>query len=84
MGPLCLFWIVWKARNRIAFDGEKLSIQNLKNSFVCCLWSETKGCIDDVPLTLFSFLDWLGLLVRVGWFCSFYFVTLAYCGVGWW
>ena len=58
--PLCLFWIVWKARNRIAFEGEELSIQRLKSSFVFYLWSEAKGCLDDVPQTFFSFLDWLG------------------------
>ena len=60
VGPLCLFWIVWKARNRIAFEGKEVSIQRLKSSFVSCLWLEAKGCVDDVPLTLFSFLDWLG------------------------
>ena len=43
VGPLCLFWIVWKARNRIVFEGEKLSIQRLKSSFVSCLWLEAKG-----------------------------------------
>ena len=59
-GPLCLFWIVWKARNRITFKGEEFSIQSLKSSFVCFLWSEAKQCIDDVPLTLFSFINWLG------------------------
>ncbi|RVW52364.1 hypothetical protein CK203_072021 [Vitis vinifera] len=32
--PLCIFWVVWKERNRIAFDNEKLSIHRLKNSFV--------------------------------------------------
>ena len=60
-GPLCLFWIIWKARTRIAFKGEELSIQSLKSSFVCFLWSEAKGCIDDIPFKSFSFLDWLGL-----------------------
>ena len=25
-GPLCLFWTIWKARNKIAFDGATLSI----------------------------------------------------------
>ena len=55
-----IIWIVWKARNRIAFEGEELSIQKLKSSFVFYLWSEAKGCLDDVPQTFFSFLDWLG------------------------
>ena len=43
-GPLCLFWIVWKARNRIAFEWEELSIQSVKCSLVSCLWSKAKGC----------------------------------------
>ena len=47
-GPLCLFWIAWKARNRIAFEGKEFSIQRLKSSFVSCLWLEAKGCLDDV------------------------------------
>ena len=56
-GSLCLFWTIWKARNKIAFDGNQLSIQSLKSSFVCLLWSEMKLFIDDVPSTLFNFFD---------------------------
>ena len=37
--PLCLFWTVWKERNRIAFDNEVLLIQRMKNFFVCNLFS---------------------------------------------
>ena len=37
--PLCLFWTIWKERNRIVFDNEALSTQRLKNSFVCNLLS---------------------------------------------
>ena len=37
--PLCLFWTVWKERNVIVFDYEVLSIQRMKNSFVCNLFS---------------------------------------------
>ena len=32
--PLCLFWTVWKERNRIAFENQEFSIQRLKYSFV--------------------------------------------------
>ena len=32
--PLCLFWMVWKERNRIAFENQEFSIQRLKYSFV--------------------------------------------------
>ena len=37
--PLCIFWTVWKERNRLAFKEGVLHIQKLKNSFVCTLWS---------------------------------------------
>ena len=40
--PLCLFWTVWKTRNKVAFEEEELSIQRLKSSFVYFLWSENE------------------------------------------
>ena len=36
---LCIFWTVWKERNRLTFRGGVLNIQKLKNFFVCNLWS---------------------------------------------
>ena len=59
VGPLCLFWVIWKARNRIAFENSVLSIQRLKASFVYLLWSETKLWIKDAPSTIIDFVDWL-------------------------
>nr|CAN70023.1 hypothetical protein VITISV_030171 [Vitis vinifera] len=58
--PLCLFWTVWKARNKVAFEEEELSIQRLKNSFVYLLWSETKLFIKYGLSTLVDFIDWVG------------------------
>ena len=58
--PLCLFWTVWKARNKVAFEEEELSIQRLKNSFIYFLWSETKLSIKDGPSTLVDFIGWVG------------------------
>ena len=58
--PLCLFWTMWKERNRIALDNEALSIQRLKTSFVCNLSSWTKSCLDGEPHSLINFVDWLG------------------------
>ena len=58
--PLHIFWMVWKARNKMAFDDGMLSIWRLKYSFVYSPWSEAKLFIDDYPLTLVSFIDWLG------------------------
>ena len=57
---LCLFWTVWKERNRIAFVNEDISIQRMKNSFVYNLWSWSKSCLDVGPLPLINFFDWLG------------------------
>ena len=60
MVPLCIFWIVWKERNMLVFGNEELSLQRLKNSFVCNLWSWIRVSIDLSPFSLVSFIDWLG------------------------
>ena len=60
VGPLYLFWVIWKVRNKIAFEDSLLSIQRLKASFVYLLWSETKLWIKDGPSTLIDFIDWVG------------------------
>ncbi|RVW55047.1 hypothetical protein CK203_067034 [Vitis vinifera] len=57
--PLCLFWTVWKTRNKVAFEEEELSIQRLKASFVYFLWLETKRSIKDGPSTLVDFVGWV-------------------------
>ena len=68
--PLCLFWTVWKTRNKVAFEEIELSTQRLKSSFVYLLWLETKMSIKDGPSTLVDFVDWV--VSRLGWFlgCS--------------
>ena len=58
--PLCLFCAVWKEINRIAFENEELSIHRMKNYFVCNFWFWTKSIIDEGPLPLINFFDWLG------------------------
>ena len=60
VGPLCLFWVIWKARNKIAFENNVLSIYRLKASFVYLLWLETKLWMKDGPSTLIDFVDWVG------------------------
>ena len=57
--PLCIFWTVWKERNRLAFRGGVLDIQKLKNSFVCNLWSWARLYIGETRLSLIGFLEWL-------------------------
>ena len=57
--PSCLFWTVWKARNRIVFEEDVLSIQKLKYLFLFLLWSKTKLSIENSPSTLDGFIDWV-------------------------
>ena len=57
--PSCLFWIVWKARNRIVFKEDVLSIQKLKYLFLFLLWSKTKLSIENSPSTFDGFIDWV-------------------------
>lgn len=59
--PLCIFWMVQKERNRLAFDNEEFSIQRLKNSFVCTLQSWKNMYITDGPLPLITFFYWLSI-----------------------
>ena len=40
----------------------------MKNSFVCNFWSWTKSVINEGPLPLINFFDWLGSsLLDEGW-----------------
>ena len=32
--PLCLFWAIWKERNRVVFDDEAFSKSRLKSCFL--------------------------------------------------
>ena len=57
--PLCLFWLVWKEMNIIAFQNAEFSVQRMKNSFVCNFWSWTRSIIDEGPLPLIGFFDWV-------------------------
>ncbi|RVW75874.1 Transposon TX1 uncharacterized 149 kDa protein [Vitis vinifera] len=58
--PLCIFWTVWKEKNRIVFRGGSLDIQKFKNSFVCNLWGWAKVYIGEETYSLLGFLEWLG------------------------
>ena len=59
MASLCIFWTLWKERNMLAFGNEELSLQRLKNSFVCNFWFWVRVSIVLSPSSLVSFFDWL-------------------------
>ena len=46
--------------NRLAFGDEDLSLQRLKYSFVCNLWSWVRGSLAESHSSLVSFVDWIG------------------------
>ena len=78
VGSLCLFWVIWKARNKIDFEDSVLSIQRLKASFMYLLWSETKLWIKNGPSTLIDFVDWVCSRWRRRFFCFFLVVLVPF------
>ena len=48
---------VKKARNKIVFWDDFLSIQKLKSLFIILLWIETKLFIENGPSTIVGFID---------------------------
>ena len=71
--PLCLFWTIWKERNRRSFPNEKLSIQRFKRLFLCNLLS---WVVYSKRPNVLIWLHWLvGFVLREGvvFCCSFGF-----------
>ena len=58
--PLCLFWNIWRARNRLVFDNEVPSAQRIKANFVTNLWSWANLHSVDNTHSLVDFFTWLG------------------------
>ena len=59
--PLCLFWIVWRERNRVPFDNEVFSAHRMKRSFICSLWYWSNVYSGDRDRSLIDFLTWMKL-----------------------
>ena len=36
--PLCMFWVLWRERNRRAFNNFESMDQTIKNSFLYLFW----------------------------------------------
>ena len=60
VAPLCLFWVIWKERNRRAFEDCSWTEQRLKNSFLYLWWDWVRLYIGDSATSLVDFVDWLG------------------------
>ena len=57
--PLCLFWTIWKERNRRYFENVELPIQRLKYLFLCNLLTWMKLFIGERLMSTIDFIDWL-------------------------
>ena len=58
--PLCLFWIIWKEKNRRSFENMELFDHRLKVLFLYILFSWSKLFIGEKSLSLLDFIDWMG------------------------
>ena len=76
VGPLCIFWVIWKTRNNIIFRNEELSLQKIKFSFDHLLWSESKSVLEGGSTTLADFIVWMGSC-SCSCFVSFLFLFLG-------
>ena len=66
--PVCIFWTVWKERNRLAFRNESLAVQRLKHYFVFNLWVWNNMYIGEEISSLIGL--WSGWLQNEGLVCS--------------
>ena len=58
--PLCLFWNLWRVRNRLEFENEVPSAQRIKVNFVSNLWTWANLYSVDNAHSVLDFFTWLG------------------------
>ena len=58
--PLCLFWTLWRARNRMVFENKSPNDQKIKANFVTNLWAWANMLREDKTKSIVDFLTWLG------------------------
>ena len=60
VAPLCLFWNLWRPRNRLVFENKVPSAQRIKANFVSNLWTWANLYSVDNTHSVLDFLTWLG------------------------
>ena len=60
VAPLCLFWTIWRERNKRAFENCKSLDQTFKSSFLYLFWDWARLYIGNGSMSLLDFVDWLG------------------------
>ena len=57
--PLCIFWTIWRERNRLVFEDVIISINMMKSTFLCSLLSSVNLHSVERPRPLVDFLTWV-------------------------
>ena len=60
VAPLCIFWTLWQARNKLGFENEGTTDQKIKTIFVTNLWAWANVFREDKTNSVVEFLTWLG------------------------
>ena len=76
--PLCLFWNLWRVRNRLVFDKEIPSAQRIKSNFVTNLWYWANQHSVDNTHSVIDFFIWLGGVGSFWVVLFFFFFFLLY------
>ena len=58
--PLCLFWNLWCAKNRLVFENEVHSAQRIKANSVSNLWTWANMYSNANAHSVIDFLTWMG------------------------
>ena len=58
--PLCIFWSIWRERNRRAFEDKECLDQSFKSYFFFTYFGIGLVYIGDSITSLIEFVDWLG------------------------
>ena len=60
VAPLCLFWTIWRERNKNAFENRESLDQTFKSSFFYLFWNWARLYSGNGSMSLLDFVDRLG------------------------
>ena len=58
--PSCIFWALWCARNKLAFENEAITAQRIQINFISNLWAWANQFSNANTNFVLDFLTWLG------------------------
>ena len=67
---LCIFWTVWKERNKRCLEDVVQMDQVLKSSFLCLLLDWVRVDLNEATMSMIDLINWLGV-------CRFFFFSFC-------